>query len=387
MPLELEFDWCAPVSGDGHQLGLATWERPPTLDYAVSVFEAAARGGFRYLLIGMGFNNHVLEAWTLATAVLARTRDVGAIVAVRPGFFSAAQTAKMAATLDTISDGRLALNIVSGGRPREQAKYGDRLDHDARYRRTAEFMDICRRLWTATESFDYRGDYYELTQTRLDALPLTPGGPPFYFGGASGAAETVGADHADVHLFWGETLAQTRERLRRMAFLIAQVGRAGQVRFGVRINVIARPTNAEARAAADFLIAPIDPERVRKAKQRDLDKVLRDSVGQKRQWELLARTDDGLYVEPLLWAGISVARSGAGMTIVGSYDEVAGRLFEYVQLGVSVFILSGYPHLEECERVAEHVIPRVRALAARVDARGLTGASPSGERSGFPPAR
>ena len=357
--MELEVDWCAPVSGDGHQLGLAAWERPPTLEYAVRVFQAAERHGFRHLLLGTGFDNHVLESWTLASAVLARTERVGAMVAVRPGFYNAPVLAKMASTLDTISNGRLALNIVSGGRPHEQAMFGDYLDHDARYRRTREFMEICRRLWTSESAFDFEGEFHRLRDTRLESLPVQPGGPAFYFGGASGVAEIIGAEMADVYLLWGETLAQTAARLKKMRFLLAQNGRYAAVRFGIRINLIARATEAEAREAARHLIAPLAPERVARARERELVKTERDSVGQKRQWELLANADDDLYVEPLLWAGISVVRSGAGMAIVGSYAQVAERLRAYADLGIRVFVLSGYPHLEECENVGENVLPRL----------------------------
>ena len=355
--MDLELNWCAPVSGDGHQLGLPAWERPPSLEHTVRVFEAAERWGFRHLLLGTGFDNHVLEAWTLAAAALARTQTARAMVAVRPGMFSAPIFAKMASTLDTISGGRLALNVVSGGRPHEQAMFGDYLDHDARYRRTREFMEICRRLWTSPTAFDFEGEFHRLKDTRLESLPVQPGGPAFYFGGASAVAEIVGAEIADIYLLWGETLAETAARLRRMRFLLLQNGRIDVVRFGVRINVVARRTEDEARAAAAHLIAPLSSERFARAKDRDLAKTERDSVGQKRQWDLLARAGDDLYVEPLLWAGISVVRSGAGMAIVGSYAQVADRLRAYAALGVGVFILSGYPHLEECENVGENVLP------------------------------
>jgi alkanesulfonate monooxygenase len=362
--MEIELNWCAPVSGDGARLGLPAWERPPSLDYVVSIFEAAGRHGFRFVLLGTGFDNHVLEGWTLASAVLARTTDIGAMVAVRPGFFSAPVLAKMAGTLDTISGGRLSLNVVSGGRVHEQAMFGDYLDHDARYRRTREFVEVCRRLWTSDAPFDFDGEFHRLRRTFLEGKPWTQGGPLVYFGGASPIAEIVGAEIADTYLLWGETLRQTEERLRRMRFLAAQGGRLDHVRFGVRINVITRDTEDEAREAARYLVSPIADERRRRVRQRDLAKTERDSVGQKRQWQLLAEADDELFVEPLLWAGVSVARSGAGMTLVGSHDQVAGRLVDYARLGASVFVLSGYPHLEECERVGREIAPRVRAATA-----------------------
>ncbi len=364
----LEFNWCVPVSGDGFYLGLPVWERPPTLEYTVQIFKAAERFGFRYLLIGMGFNNHILEAWTLATAALALTSQAGAMVAVRPGFYSAPVLAKMAVTLDQISNGRLSLNIVTGGRPLEQAMYGDYLDHDARYRRTREFMQICRKLWKSANSFDYEGEFYKLKQTRMETLPLQPGGPLFYFGGASEMAQQVSAEQADVYMMWGETLQQIAERIGKMRQLVTAQGREKAVRYGLRINIVARPTEEEARDTAQAMLSRVRPELLAKGRNSEFPNTKRESVGQGRQWELRGKSNDDWYVEPLLWAGISVVRSGAGMAIVGSYQQVAERLLQYVELGITVFILSGYPHLEECENVGRNVLPLVREgyLASRL---------------------
>ncbi|MCC5609223.1 LLM class flavin-dependent oxidoreductase [Nostoc sp. CHAB 5834] len=356
----LEFNWCAPVSGDGFYLGLPIWERPPNLEYTVEIFKTAERFGFQQVLIGMGFTHHVMEAWTLATTVLALTINAGAMVAVRPGFYSAPVLAKMAVTLDNISKGRLSLNIVTGGRPMEQAMYGDYLDHDSRYRRTREFMQICRQLWSTTTPFDYEGEFYKLRQTRLETLPVQPSGPLFYFGGASEMAQRVSAEFADVYLMWGETLNQITERMNRLQQLQADIGRKKKMRYGLRINIIARPTQAQARETAKEMLAKVSPEVLAKARATEFPNTRRESVGQSRQCELRGNADKDWYVEPLLWAGISVVRSGAGMAIVGSYQQVAEYLLQYINLGITVFILSGYPHLEECENVGRNVLPLVR---------------------------
>ena len=360
MNSRLEFHWCVPVAGDGFYLGLPAWERPPTLDYAVAIARTAEAHGFKQLLFGMGFDNHALEAWTLATAVLALTERIGAMVAVRPGFFSAPVLAKMAVTLDHISQGRLSLNIVTGGRPDEQAMYGDYLDHDARYRRTREFLEICRRLWSTPLAFDYQGEFHALKQTRLEMLPTQRGGPAFYFGGASEAATQVCAAWADVYLMWGEPLAQIGERIEGMRSLVEAQGRANEVRYGLRINVIARATTLEARDAAREMLSKVAPEALKKGRRTEFPNTRRQSVGQGRQWEFRGKADEDWYLSPGFWAGISVVRSGAGMALVGSYEEVAAMLLEYVELGIGCFILSGYPHLEECENVGRHVLPLVR---------------------------
>lgn len=360
MTSRIEFHWCVPVAGDGFYLTPSAWERPPTLEYAVSIAKAADAHGFSQLLYGMGFDHHPLEAWTLATAVLALTERVGAMVAVRPGFVSAPVLAKMVVTLDQISEGRMSLNIVTGGRPDEQAMYGDYLDHDARYRRTREFLEVCRKLWSTPLAFDYQGEFHTLKQTRLELLPTQRGGPAFYFGGASDAATQVCAAWADVYLMWGEPLDLIRERIETMRKAVEAEGRTEAFRYGLRINVIARPTTAEAKEAAREMISKVSDEALKKGRRTSFPNTRRQSVGQGRQWELRGQADEDWYLSPGLWAGISVVRSGAGMALVGSYEEVAAMLLEYVALGVRCFILSGYPHLEECENVGRHVLPRVR---------------------------
>lgn len=361
----LEFHWCVPVAGDGFYLGLPTWERPPTLEYAVEIARMAEAQGFAQLLYGMGFDNHALEAWTLATAVLTLTERIGAMVAVRPGFFSAPVLAKMAATLDHLCDGRLSLNVVTGGRPDEQAMYGDYLDHDARYRRTREFLDICRRLWASPLPFDYEGEFHTLKKTRLEMLPVQRGGPAFYFGGASDAATHVCAAFADTYLMWGEPLAHIRERILGMRLLVEAAGRTSAVRYGLRINIVARATTAEAKDAAREMLSKVAPDVLKRGRRTEFPNTRRQSVGQGRQWEFRGQADADWYLEPGLWAGISVVRSGAGMALVGSYEEVAAMLLAYVELGISCFILSGYPHLEECENVGRRVVPLVREAHLR----------------------
>jgi alkanesulfonate monooxygenase len=361
----LEFNWCVPVAGDGFYLGLPAWERAPSLQYAIDVAETAERFGFEHVLVGMGFDHHDLEAWTLSTALLMRTQTIRAMVAVRPGFYSAPVFAKMVSTLDTLCTGRLSLNVVTGGRPNEQAMYGDHLDHDARYRRTREFVDVCKRLWKTLETFDYEGEFHTLKQTRLEMLPLQKGGPAIYFGGASAMANEVGAEVADVYLMWGEPLAEIEKRIAMMREHAVKQEPRRALRFGVRINLVARDTEAEAKLAAQEMLSKVQPKVLEKARRTAFLNTRRESVGQGRQWEFRGRADQDWYVEPGLWAGISVVRSGAGMALVGSYEHVAERLMRYVKLGVTCFILSGYPHLEECKNVGRNILPRVRDAALR----------------------
>ncbi len=373
--MNLEFHWCAPLNGDGFQVGLTPPERPTDYHYIRQIFARAEAFGFKSLLLGVGFTHHALEGWTLASALLPQFEQIGAMVAIRPGLFDAPLFAKMAVTLDQISNGRLRLNIVTGGRPREEAMYGDYTDHDGRYRRTHEFLKICRRLWTTQTSFDYQGEFYNLQQSVLETLPVTPGGPPLYFGGASQAAQTVCAEMADIYMMWGEPQELIAERITAMQQLSIATRREKELRYGLRINLFARPTEQEAITAAFHSISQVNPKVIEEARTaarlagggigpngdlRFNEGVARESVGQDRQWALRSQADENWWVRPGLWAGLSLVRRGAGMALVGSYRQVADALLAYTDSGITAFILSGYPHLEEAENIGRNVLPLVR---------------------------
>jgi alkanesulfonate monooxygenase len=373
----LEFHWCAPLNGDGYKVGLPVPERPTDYNYIRQIFGQAERYGFCSLLIGVGFTHHILEGWTLASALLPQFGQIGAMIAIRPGLYDAPLFAKMATTLDGISAGRVRLNIVTGGRPTEEAMYGDFTNHDARYRRTAEFIEICRLLWSSLTPFDYKGEFYDLRGCVLETLPAQPGGPPLYFGGASVAAQQVCARHADIYMMWGEPVELIKERIAVLGQIEASARDKNRppLRFGLRINLFARSTEQEAVAAAFNAISGINPKVVDEARQaartsggglapngdlRFNADVAKESVGQDRQWALRSQADENWWVRPGLWAGLSLVRRGAGMALVGSYRQVADYLLQYVEAGVTVFILSGLPHLEEAENIGKNVLPLVR---------------------------
>jgi alkanesulfonate monooxygenase len=271
----------------------------------------------------------------------------------------------MASTYQRLSNGRLLVNIVTGAEPAELARFGVFADKETRYARTGEFVDVMRGAWSG-EPFDYRGEHFTVEQatTRVPPDPV----PRIYFGGASEAAERIAARHVDVYLAWGEPPDMVAERVARMRALAAEAGRT--LDFGIRFHVIARPTAEEAWAAADALLAHMDPDAIAAA-QRDF--ATTQSVGQARMASLHGGEVDRLVVYPNLWAGIGLVRGGVGTALVGSYDEVADRIAEYHGLGFDEFILSGYPHLEEAYWFGEGVMPRLRArglLAERERAAG-----------------
>ncbi|WP_027342131.1 LLM class flavin-dependent oxidoreductase [Hamadaea tsunoensis] len=352
------FHWFLPTSGDGDQVGSATvaagaadHRREATLDYLAEVARAAEEGGFTGALTPVG--SGCPDPWIVCSAVAARTERLKFLVAFRTGFTLPTVLAQQAEAFQQMSGGRLALNAVTGGDAREQRAYGDFLDHDQRYARTDECLDVLRRSFTGTP-FDFTGEHYRVEGGGL-RRPLDPA-PDLYFGGASPVAEQVAARRADAYLMWGEPPAAIGERAERMRKLAADNGRT--LRLGIRLHVIARPTADEAWAEADRLLAGMSPERIAAAQARF---ATMDSVGQQRMAALHGGSADGLQIAPNLWAGIGLVREGAGTALVGSYDQVAERIREYARLGLDEFILSGWPHREEAQRVGAEVLPRVLA--------------------------
>lgn len=330
--MSIDVHWFLPTSGDGRQ-----------------VARAADRLGFAGMLTPTGA--WCEDAWLTVAALARDTERVKYIVAFRPGFVLPTVAAQTAATLQRISRGRLLLNVVTGGDAGEQRGYGDFLPKDERYDRTDEFLRVVRAAW-AGSSFDFEGRHYRV-EGGGPREPLEPT-PPIYFGGASAAAEAVAARSADVYLMWGEPPAAVAERVEAMRAKAAQARRV--LRFGIRLHVIARDTESEAWAEADRLLAGIDSATVAAAQEK---MARMESVGQARMRALHGGATERLVVSPNLWAGIGLVRGGAGTALVGSYDQVAERIEEYRDLGLSTFILSGYPHLEEAYRVGEELLPRL----------------------------
>jgi alkanesulfonate monooxygenase len=360
--MSTDFLWYLPTHGDSRHLAgsaaLATIAdafrsatRKPSIGYLTEVALAAERSGFSGTLIPTGPSCE--DAWLVAAAVAQQTRHLRPLVAFRPGFVLPAVAAQSAATLQRFTGGRLLLNVVTGGSSQEQRGYGDFLDHDARYERTAEYLSIVRGIWRGP-GFSFEGKHHRIENGGL-VEPLTTV-PTIYFGGASPAAERVAAAHADVYLAWGEPPPMVKERFARVQALATGLGR--KLRFGIRLHVITRDTEADAWAEADRLLQGIPPGAIEEAERVF---AATDSVGQHRMASLnrgkRGRVRD-LEIYPNLWAGVGLVRGGAGTAIVGSHDQVVGLLREYRSVGIDTFILSAYPNLEEAYRVGEEVLPR-----------------------------
>jgi alkanesulfonate monooxygenase len=273
--------------------------------------------------------------------------------------FHPAIFAKMVATAANLFPGRVRINVVTGSNPVENAMYGDMESHAERYARTREFIAILRDLWRG-EPVDHASERYPFRGAIVSPVPAEP--VPIYLGGHSDDAQRIAAELADVYLLWGDTLDGVEKRLTTMRAQEARVERIADtpLRYGLRCHVLVRETENEAWTAADRLISRIDPS----VRQRFIEASAGvDSEGQRRQAALASSAS--LVVEPQLWAGVGLARSGVGVAIVGDPSQVADKLRAYQALGISTFILSGYPHLEECRRFGEMVMPLLRERGAR----------------------
>ena len=359
MTTTIDFGWFLPSMGDSEVIGPPT--RAATVDYLTDVARAAEDAGFNFALIPVGTTCQ--DAWLVAGLVGARTEHLKFLVAMRPGFVAPNVAAKMSNTLDQQLKGRVLINVVTGGFPQELAADGDFLPKEERYERTQEFMQVVRKAWVNDKGWDHEGKYFKVEGGNVFPRPYQKPHPPFYFGGASDAAKEVGAAETDWYLLWGETVDMVRERIEDMKERASALGRT--LRFGLRIHVVCRETDEEARAAAEALVGEV-PERFQEMMDKHHSKG--ESEGEKRQRELVAAAEDGWITEHL-WAGIGKARLGVGTALVGSGESVARCLQEYVDLGIDTFILSGYPHLEEAQRFGKYVMPHFAGRTTTSDRR------------------
>lgn len=366
--------WFIPTHGDGRYLGTNKGARTVDHAYMKQIAVAVDDLGYEGVLIPTGRSCE--DPWITAASLIDVTTRLKFLVALRPGVTTPALAARMTATLDRLSNGRLLLNLVTGGDEQELKGDGIYEDHATRYQTAGEYTTIWREILTRShtgESFSFDGERLQVEEAKLLYPPVQQPYPPLWFGGSSEAAQQLAAEQVDSYLTWGEPPAAVKEKIDQLKVKAAAKGRI--LSYGIRLHVIVRETNEAAWQAADELLSYVDDDTIAAAQAKFAQM---DSVGQQRMAALHGGRRDNLEVSPNLWAGIGLVRGGAGTALVGDPETVAARIQEYADLGIDNFIFSGYPHLEEAYRFAELVFPLLPIKTQQTLARpNLTG--PFGE--------
>lgn len=370
-----EVSWFAPIcDGDDRFLGQRDPLFKSSWNNASSIALTADRLGYRNLLCPSSYQVGQ-DTLAFAAALAPQLKGMNLLTAIRCGEVHPPMLARALATLDHILQGHLTVNIISSDLP------GETMDSPRRYQRSREVIEILKQAWTR-EEINFQGEFYHLQ------LPTDPvktyqqnGGPLLYFGGYSPDGVDLCAEHCDVYLMWPETETRIAELMTNMSQSAANYGR--EVDFGLRVHVIVRETEDEARAAARSLMSKLDAKLGEEIRNRAQDAA---SYGVSRQAEMRDHSDNEGYVEEHLWTGIGRARSGCGAAIVGNPDQVRDKLLRYMDLGIRSFILSGYPHKEECELFGRYVLPQLTTCSLPHELGRVPGSLP-GSPLGMGPRR
>lgn len=351
----VEVAWFSAICSDDYEfLGVPEGKFRSSFDHCSDIVKTADTLGYQNILLPSSWMAGQ-EALPFAAAMAASTQQINQLVAVRMGEIHPPMLARHISTIDHIAKGRLTINIISSDLP------GDKLSSEARYSRSREVIEVLRQCWTKPE-VDFNGEYYKLHIPTTE--PVKPyqqnGGPLLYFGGISPGAQKLCAEYCDVFLMWPETEERLRATMHSMSTQAGSFGR--KIDFGLRIHMVVRETEAEARTAADRLLSKLDAAKGEEIKQRSQDN---KSAGVLRQDELRAQSDDD-YIEENVWSGVGRARSGCGSALVGDPDQIYNKLQRYIDMGIRSFVLSGYPHRDESELFAKYVLPRLDTVKFNV---------------------
>ena len=348
-----EIAWFAPIcDGDYEFLGVPEERFKPTWDHTSSIVRTADRLGYRNVLCPSSYQIGQ-DVLSFASAIAPLTEQINLLTAVRCGELHPPMLARAFATLDHISRGRLTVNIISSNMP------GEDLSSEKRYQRSREVIEILKQAWTQ-DYIDYHGQFYNLELSTT--APIKPyqqnGGPLLYFGGYSPLGKDLCAQHCDVYLMWPDTEENLQGHMTDLSSRAAEYDRT--IDFGLRVHVIVRETELEARQAAQRLISKLDDEVGTEIRNRSQDA---KTFGVALQAKTRENSDSEGYVEPNLWTGIGRARSGCGAALVGSPDQIIEKIHRYMDMGIRAFIFSGYPHKDEAEIFADLVLPHLKTVS------------------------
>jgi alkanesulfonate monooxygenase len=344
---EVEISWFAPIcDGDDDILGSRNSKYKSSWNNTSRIVKTADELGYTNILCPSSYQVGQ-DTLSFVSSMAPLTAQINFLAAIRCGEIHPPMLARALATIDHILKGRLTVNIISSDLP------GNKVESSIRYARSKEVIQILKQGWNNDE-INFKGEFYDI---KLPSDPIKSyqinGGPLLYFGGYSPDGVDLCAEHCDVYLMWPDTEDKISTLVSNMKAKALRYNRT--VQFGLRVHVIVRETEAEARKYASKLISNLDYNLGNEIRDRAQDS---KSLGVSMQSELRSKSDKDFYVESNLWTGIGLARSGCGAAIVGDPDQVYNKLKRYMNLGIRSFILSGYPHHKECELFARYVLPR-----------------------------
>ncbi|WP_299793363.1 LLM class flavin-dependent oxidoreductase [uncultured Marivita sp.] len=346
-----EVSWFAALCSDDYEfLGVPDGKLRSSWAHCSSIVKEAEAQGFRNILCPSSYQVGQ-DTLSFVAGCAPITQKINMLAAVRCGEMQPIMLARTIATLDHMLEGRLTVNIISSDFP------GEKADSTFRYQRSREVVEILKQAWTQGE-ITYQGEVYSFEGLTTDpAVPYQTNGPLLYFGGYSPDALELCGQHCNVYLMWPEPKDALAQRMKDVNAVAERYGRT--LDYGLRVHVIVRDTEVEAREYAQHIVSKLDDDQGKSIRERALDA---GSLGVSHQAKNRELADMEGFVEPHLWTGVGRARSGCGAALVGSTDQVLSELEQYQKMGIRAFILSGYPHLDECRHFGTRVMPQMKTV-------------------------
>ncbi|WP_333868586.1 LLM class flavin-dependent oxidoreductase [Cypionkella sp.] len=348
-----EISWFAALCSDDYAyLGVPNGDLRSSWEHCSAIVKRAEGHGFRNILCPSSFQVGQ-DTLSFVAGCAPITESINFLAAIRCGEMQPIMLARTVATLDHMLKGRLTLNVISSDFPGEVASSA------FRYKRSHEVVQILRQAWTR-DTIDHDGEVYQFKGVPTD--PAKPyqqnGGPLLYFGGYSPDALELCGAQCDVYLMWPEPMAQLAQRMRDVHARAEAHGRT--LDYGLRVHMIVRDTEAEAKDYAEHIASKLDDEYGALIRDRAHDSISLGVAHQARAREL---ADQFGYIEPHMWTGIGRARSGCGAALVGSTDQIMSKIEAYQKMGIRAFIFSGYPHLDEADHFGTKVLPQLKTCS------------------------
>lgn len=347
-----EVSWFSALCSDDYQfLGVPDGDLRSSWAHCSDIVKTAEAQGFRNILCPSSYQVGQ-DTLSFVAGCAPITDKINLLAAVRCGEMQPIMLARTIATLDHMLEGRLTVNIISSDFP------GEKDESSYRYQRSREVVEILKQAWTKDE-INHSGEVYNFSGLTTDPVkPYQPGGPLLYFGGYSPDALELCGQHCDVYLMWPEKMEELEMRMKAVHAVAERYDRT--LDYGLRVHVIVRDTEAEAREYADYIVSKLDDEQGKAIRERALDA---KSLGVSHQAKNRDVADNDGYIEPHLWTGVGRARSGCGAALVGSTDQVLSKLEAYHKMGMRAFVLSGYPHIDEAKHFGARVLPQMKTCS------------------------